>query len=197
MRNIAIVCENIVDAVPEVVKWNSWDGEHLRTVHSAYSKPTALLSSNGRGLFVDKFKIPFIGISLKSMVYTTQWNETMQVSFTLTPFFLAKNSIEVIPLSEKKTKVKVTYEFSGNYIQSLFFPIYKVLIKRWNQQVWLEDLPLKLRRQKALEYGFRDFQGLPTEICERKDLSLSYVTEIPVPKTKGIVEDSHPFYLGK
>jgi hypothetical protein len=197
MKILTVVCENIVDAVPEVVKWNSWDGEHLRTVHSAYEVPQILMVSPESGLFIDRFKIPLLGIRLRSMVYTTQWNETAQVSFTLTPFFLAKNTIEVIPLGEKKTRVKVTYQFSGNFLQSLLFPIFKILIQKWNQQVWLEDLPLKLRRQKALDYGFLDFYGLPAEITERQDRSASYKCEIPVTRIKGIVEDSHLFYISK
>jgi hypothetical protein len=197
MKILTVVCENTVDAVPEVVKWNSWDGEHLRTVHSAYATPQALMSAPGSGLFIDRFKIPVIGIRLRSMVYTAQWNDSTQISFALTPFFLAKNAIEVIPLGEKKTKVKVTYQFSGNFLQSLLFPIYKKLIQKWNKQVWLEDLPLKLRRQKALYYGFFDFQGLPESITDRQDRSTSYKCEIPVTKTRGIIEDTHPFYITK
>ena len=197
MKTLAVVCENIVDAVPEVVKWNSWDGEHLRTVHAAYSEPQSLLSCPGTGLIIDRFRIPFLGIRFKVMVFATQWNDSTQISYALTPFFLSKNAIEVIPVGDKQTKVKVTYEFSGNFFQSLMFPLFGMLIKKWNKQVWLEDLPLKLRRQKALEYGFVDFQGLPTNVSERSDISLSYKCEIPVTKTKGILEDRHPFYMQK
>jgi hypothetical protein len=90
-----------------------------------------------------------------------QWDSNTQVSFSLTPFFIAKNSIKLIPIGEKKTKVQVTYEFSGNFFQKLFFPLFLYLIKKWNHIVWIEDLTLKIRRQKALEYGFIDFNGLP------------------------------------
>lgn len=197
MKILTVVCENTVDAVPEVVKWNSWDGEHLRSVHSAYAEPQLLSSNQNTCLFIDKFKIPLIGLRLKSLVYTTQWNDTTQISFSLTPFFLAKNMIEVISIGDSKTKVKVTYQFSGNFFQALFFPIFKRMIKKWNKQVWLEDLPLKLRRQKALKYGFIDFQGLPEAITDRQDRSTSYKCEIPVTKTKGIIEDDHPFYIAK
>jgi hypothetical protein len=197
MKILSVVCENIVDAVPEVVKWNSWDAEHLKTVHSAYDAPQILVSSPGLGLFIDRFKIPILGFRLKSMVFGWQMNESTQISFCLTPFFLAKNSIELIPMGGKKTKVKVTYQFCGNIFQSLLFPIYKIMIQRWNKKVWLEDLPLKLRRQKALEYGFIDFQGLPIEITERHNKSFTYKCDATVVKTKGIAESSHPFYVSK
>jgi hypothetical protein len=197
MKILTVVCENVVDVVPEVVKWNSWDGEHLRTVHSAYEQPQMLMSRLGEGLFVDRFKIPALGIRLKSMVYTTQWDDRTQISFTITPFFIAKNAIELIQLDKKRTKVKVTYQFSGGFFQGLLFPIFKIMIQKWNKQVWLEDLPLKLRRQKALDYGFLDFHGLPFEISNRLDRSIDYKCEIPVAKTKGIIEDTHPFYIAK
>lgn len=194
---LTVVCENIVDAVPEVVKWNSWDGEHLRTVHGAYDDPIALITRPNDGLFVDKFKIPFIGVRIKTMVFTTQWDESRQVSYSLTPFFLAKNTIEVIPLSIRRTKVRVTYEFDGGFVCSLFFPIIRIMINKWNRQVWAEDLPLKLRRQKALEYGFVDFKGIPDNCESRMDKSLAYRCKIPVQKIKDIQEDRHPFHLKK
>lgn len=195
MKYMSVVCSNIVDAVPEVVKWNSWDGEHLRTVHNAYADPILLMTRQQDGLFIDRFKIPFLGFRLKTMVFTTQWDESNQVSFVLTPFFLAKNTINVSKVEDKKTLVRVTYEFSGNFVQSLLFPIFRKMIQKWNKVVWEEDLPLKLRRQKALEYGFIDFQGLPSESSLRFDKSMSYKCEIPVTRTKGIREERHPFFL--
>ena len=42
------------------------------------------------------------------------------------------------------------------------------LIRRWNEKVWQEDLPLKLRRQKVMRNGFVDFSGLPEKIIDRK-----------------------------
>lgn len=195
MNTLSVICENIVEAVPEVVKWNSWDGEHLRTVHGAYDIPQNLVTRNRESLFVDRFKIPFIGCRIKTMVFTTQWDENRQVSFSLTPFFLAKNTIEVIPLEDKLTLVRVTYEFQGNKFQSLLFPIIRKMIQRWNSQVWSEDLPLKLRRQKALEYGFIDFKGIPKKLSDRKDISLEYKAIIPGVRVRGIIEDRHPFAL--
>ncbi len=195
MKQLKVVCENIVDAVPEVVKWNSWDGEHLTAVHGAYSNPKNLYSRKGMGLFLDSFKLPFLNVRLKTIVFTAQDTEDCQVTYTLTPFFLAKNSINVIALGPKRTLVRVTYEFEANAFWSLFFPLIKRMISKWNKQVWAEDLPLKLRRQKALEYGFVDFLGLPNDITQREDRSLLYRCEIPVTKTKGVVEDSHAFYI--
>lgn len=195
MRLLKVVCENIVDCIPEVVKWNSWDSEHLISIHAAYSNPRLMYMRPGFGLFIDSINIPIFNFKIKTMVFTAQDTEDCQVSYCLTPFFLSKNSINVIPLEEKKTLVKVTYEFEANLLVSLAFPLIKKMIIKWNKQVWMEDLPLKLRRQKALEYGFVDFSGIPDKIENRKDKSLTYKTRIPVPKPKGLIEDSHPFFI--
>ncbi len=187
----------MVNVVPEVIKWNQWDFEHLKSVHSGYSNPQILVSNKETIVFIDSFKIPFIGIRIKSLVYSTQWTDTVQVSFSKNFLFLAKNTIEIIQISEKLSKVKSTYEFSGNSFQSILFPIYKILIKTWNKNIWNEDLPLKLRRQKALEYGFVDFQGLPINSAERKDISTNYKCHLPVPRIKNIKEVSHEYYINK
>lgn len=198
MYTSRVTCENIVDCVPDVVKWNSWDIEHLKVIHKSYSNPLYLLVSPGQMLFVDSFNIPVLNFKIKSMVFSMQWDSNTQVSFSLTPFFIAKNTIKLIPIEEKKTKVQVTYEFSGNFFQKLFFPLFLYLIKKWNHTVWIEDLILKIRRQKALEYGFIDFNGLPEKLIDRHDLSTSYIqSEIPVKINIEIEEFKHVFFEKK
>lgn len=194
MRYLKVVCNNIVNASAEVVKWNSWDGEHLKSVHNAYSNPKSLYSIPGSSLFTDSFKIPFLPLRLRSFVFTAQHDDYNQVSYASNILFLAKNNIKLIPLSNCKTKVEVTYEFEANFFISLFFPIIKKMIIKWNKVVWLEDLPLKLRRQKALEYGFKDWIGLPKHIADRKDISKTYKCEIPVQRPTKLEQDNHPFY---
>ena len=132
MKNLIVTCENIVNTTSEVIKWNQWDFEHLKSVHSSYSNPQILVSNKETIVFIDSFKIPLIGVRLKSLVYSTQWTDTIQISYTQTILFLAKNTIELNQLEEKKTKVKVTYELTGNIFQSLLFPIYKIIFQKIN-----------------------------------------------------------------
>ncbi len=195
MKILKVVCENFVAATPEVVKWNSWDSEHLNSVHGAYDAPKYLLTREGEVLFVDRVKVPFFRIRLKCLVFAIQWDSENQITYTLTPFFLAKNTINVQQINDGTTRVRVIYEFSGNWIQALLFPIFKILIQRWNQTVWEEDLPLKLRRQKALSYGFIDFRGIPDKMEMRKDRTGIYKASIPVPTTRNVEEFSHPFFI--
>lgn len=197
MKYLKVFCENKVKASPEVIKWNSWDGEHLVSVHSAYSNPKTLYSAPKNSLFIDSFKIPLTPFRLRSLVYTTQNTENEQISYAKNFLFLAKNSIKVIPVSSSVTKVCVTYEFEANFIVALLFPLIKRKIKQWNKIVWDEDLPLKLRRQKALEYGFIDWVGLPNKFSDRTDKTKQYKTEIPVNRPKNLIQDNHPFCIIK
>ena len=70
-------------------------------------------------------------------------------------------------------------------------PILKFLVPKWNEKVWLEDLPIKLRRQKVIDMNFKDFIGLPEDINERvfkgnRDLKL------PIPRLLNSSRDKHP-----
>jgi hypothetical protein len=196
MKYLKVICKNSVNANPEVIKWNSWDGEHLASVHSAYSNPKTLYSAPNNLLFFDVIKIPYLPFKISSMVYTVQNSEFEQVSYTKNLFFLAKNSIKIYQ-KDKKSVVEVTYEFEANLLVSLLFPLIKKQIKKWNKTVWKEDLPLKMRRQKALEYGFIDWVGIPNKKSDRVDKSIDYKTEIPVYRPKGLEQDSHPFCIIK
>src|SRR5690606_20599371 len=62
----------------------------------------------------------------------------------------------------------MNYKFVFRGWRKLLAPLLRRLIARWNAQVWEEDLPLKLRRQKMLRHGFRDFVGLPERIGDRR-----------------------------
>ena len=65
------------------------------------------------------------------------------------------------------------------------------MIPKWNKKVWLEDLPVKLRRQKVLEMGHKDFIGLPEEISHRKNHEIKK-TKLPLARPRNSSRDQHP-----
>ena len=67
----------------------------------------------------------------------------------------------------------------------------KKLIPIWNEKVWLEDLPVKLRRQKVLDMNFKDFTGLPNNIEER-EIKSNYKLKLPISRPKNSSRDRHP-----
>jgi hypothetical protein len=58
------------------------------------------------------------------------------------------------------------------------------LVPIWNDRIWKEDLPLKLRRHRALRSGFKDFNGLPDEISQRRAEGPLKIP-LKVPRLKG------------
>ena len=71
-------------------------------------------------------------------------------------------------ISKDKCLVTLNYKFKLSGIQVLLYPILKILLPIWNERAWKEDLPLKERRQKVKRMNFKDFEGLPKNIEDRK-----------------------------
>ena len=71
-------------------------------------------------------------------------------------------------ISKDKCLVTLNYKFKLSGIQVLLYPILKILLPIWSERAWKEDLPLKERRQKVKRMNFKDFEGLPKNIEDRK-----------------------------
>ena len=94
-------------------------------------------------------------------------------------------------IAKDKCLVEVNYKFKFTGLQILLYPLIKFLIPKWNRRTWLEDLPLKERRQKVLKLNFKDFRGLPDDVDERVyDGEVKF--NIPVPRPKSSTRDLHP-----
>ena len=75
-------------------------------------------------------------------------------------------------------------------------PFLKIMIPKWNEKVWLEDLPIKIRRQKVLNMNFKDFKGLPEKINEREKIKdENYSFKLPIPRPINSSRDRHPLAL--
>lgn len=69
----------------------------------------------------------------------------------------------------------------------------KIMIPKWNEKVWLEDFPIKIRRQKVLDMNFKEFKGLLKKINEReknKDENITF--KLPLPRPINSSRDRHP-----
>ena len=66
---------------------------------------------------------------------------------------VSRTTIKIIEIESNKTKLIMNYKFVLDGIQIILYPILKFLIPKWNEKVWVEDIPLKLRRQKVLSYN--------------------------------------------
>lgn len=144
----------------DVCLWNTWDHEHLFYVHKQFEYAKMLYEDHHVAFIRTVVKIPFTPIRLNCLhTMTSLKNGDVMVIDTLPFGILSKLEMQYIPLAPKKTLLKNIYSLD---IPSIFFPIKAFIpkiIQKWNDTNWEEDMPLKIRRQQALDIGFRDFYG--------------------------------------
>lgn len=150
----------IVNVSKYVALWNTWDHEHLPYVHNQFGKSTIIHEDSNSVFIKTKMKIPFLPFFINSLhTLTNLDNNDVLVIDTLPLGIIVKLKMQYIALKPKKTKLINYYEMDLPFI---FYPFKNFIIKmitKWNRVNWMEDLPLKMRRQLALDYGFKDFFG--------------------------------------
>jgi hypothetical protein len=190
---IKIQTSNFVPVPKEVVKWNSWDGEHLANVHSGYENPLVLLEGTGWCVAYDYLRLPGLPfIKARVFVIAAQVSKDKQVTYS-NPFGVLNKTVIELVSENGGTRVNTTYLFDVPLLFRPLIPLLRRLVKKWAVRIWSEDYPVKLRRAKALAYGFRDFHGIPNAIADRENRLNTYVTEIPVTRLPDGPENQHPF----
>jgi len=149
-----------VDVSREVCLWNTWDHEHLYFVHKQFQFAKMLYEDSHVAFIRTRVKIPFFPIyfnCLHSM--TSLKNGDVLVIDTLPFGVISKLEMRYTEISSRKTKLHNLYSLDlPLFLYPLRFFIPKI-IQKWNDINWSEDLPLKIRRQQAIDLGFRDFHG--------------------------------------
>ncbi len=181
-----------INCSKEVAFWNYWDHEHLDVVHDGYSKSDIMYDRREYMFRVDEIKLPLLGF-LKPLtpIFTVQHDENTMITYAIQFGVLSKTIIKIKSLSEKKCEISMNYKFYLNSWRKFLRPVLKILVPRWNEKVWLEDLPIKLRRQKVVDMNFKDFIGLPTNI-EDRNFTGKKSFKPPIPRLKNSTRDQHP-----
>ena len=63
------------------------------------------------------------------------------------------------------------------------------------KRFFIEDLPIKIRRQKITDLNFRDFRGMPSDISDR--VNGKYIFKLPIPRIVSSARDEHPLSFKK
>tara|TARA_B110000438_G_scaffold278372_1_gene301866 strand:+ start:221 stop:811 length:591 start_codon:yes stop_codon:yes gene_type:complete len=190
---LEVEVEKTINCSKSIAFWNYWDHEHLDIVHAGYSKSDIMYDSNNFLFRIDRIRIPiFSFMSIKTPVFMVQHDENTLFTYAIQYGFESKTTITIEEIDKNNCKINMNYKFHVEGWRIIFKPILKSLIKKWNERVWIEDLPIKLRRQKMLEMNFMDFHGLPINSSERyngiiKDLKL------PIVRPKNSSRDQHIF----
>lgn len=164
---LSVQCTNTVNCSTETIIWNSLDGEHLTFVHSGYKSARVMFEDGRNSLAIVKTRLPlFRFIALPTVLYVCVVNARLQISYASQLGVLSRTKIELLETESDHTIVQTTYEFQLPVPLSWFRSILARMIKKWNERVWSEDLPVKLRREWALKNGFHDFRGFEYGVRE-------------------------------
>lgn len=162
---------NAVKSAPvsaAVGMWNYLDAEHATYVHPGYSLFQVAHQESGWFIILQVIRPPIF-----SFLKNAAWmafrlkSKTSFENYTVQHGIPVLTSIEVIEISKDVCEFHMNYKFYLFGWRIIMEPILKFLVPRWIENIWQEDLELKLRRQKMLRKGFKDFVGLPKAIEDR------------------------------
>ena len=145
---------------------------------------------------VDKIKLPiFSFLKITTPIFTVQQNENTLITYAIQLAVISKTTITIKELTKSSCEITMNYKFYLDGWRKILKPFLKIMIPKWNQRVWLEDYPVKIRRQKILDMNFQDFKGLPNDINSRKLNNKQYKFKLPIPRPKNSTRDRHPLSI--
>jgi len=184
----------------DVLLWNYWDGEHLEPIHGGYASAKLLYMGANFSLFTFRAKPPFLPFSIPTISLTVQHKQYLQFTYALQLFLLSKTEIRIKPETEYSCLVRVTY----SWIIPAYIPFIRSFLRRavskWFANVYQEDLPLRVRRQRVINAGFSDYEGMPVhnhgqiDASSSKRHNLSYHFKQPLKPAPGSPLLDHPFF---
>lgn len=172
-----------------VAFWNYWDHEHLEVIHSGYSNVEIIHENNNSMFSVRDVTVPILGFKVATPVFMLQSDKSTLITYAIQFGILSKTTVKIKDIEKDNCEINMNYKFYLNGWQKFLKPLLKILIPKWNEKVWNEDLPVKLRRQKVLRYNFKDFFGLPDKLEDRNfegEIELS----LPIPRPKNSVRQA-------
>lgn len=165
------ICKSEMDCPKEVVMWNYYDHEHLIGTHyKLYENARVLAERDDWALVYRKPKVPILpfynaGIALQYMkeknIMRTIHKDSIGLMLDMEVLF------EDLPVDRCLITVTYTTEVPA-FLMFILEPIFKTIFQNWFEAAWEEDKPMRLRRWKMHQLGFKDFHGI--DYINKKDL---------------------------
>jgi len=197
MKILDVTFKRKVNCSANVCKWNHWDHDHINYIHKGIYKEAEIFYEDDRVvLFFHKMRIPMIPfLTVNTLDMTALKDKNTVVTYGFQFGIPSLSTAKYKDIAKDKCLVEVNYKFKFTGLQILLYPLIKFLIPKWNKRTWLEDLPIKLRRQKLQRMNFKDFKGLPRKIKDRK-FSGPINFNLPIRRLKKSNNKliQHPFY---
>ena len=158
---LTLKCEGEMDCPKEVVMWNYYDHEHLIGTHYKYYKKARILAERDSwALVYRKMKMPLLPFNCSGIALQLMENNVMKTFHKDSVGFLLEMEVQFRDLPSDRSHMTVIYRINVHPIFKLFQPIFQKLFKSWFHATWVEDAPMRLRRWKVHNLGFKDFSGI-------------------------------------
>jgi hypothetical protein len=177
---INFTIKRVVNVSKVVCLWNTWDHEHLYYVHRQFGNAKMMYEDSKVAFIRTTVKLPFLPIYVNCLhTMTSIKNDNVLVIDALPFGVISKLEMIYNEIDPRTTELVNNYSLD---VPVIFYPFKDLIcrvITRWNDVNWEEDLPLKMRRQLAIDSNFVDFYGKSDKAVEaNKQLKL------PIPRTK-------------
>ena len=185
-----------INCSKDVAFWNYWDHEHLDVIHQGFADPHILYEDKNFMFRIDAAKIPFIPfVKITTPMFMVQHNDNVLHTYAVQLGIVSRNKITINDIGEQKCEIIMNYKFFLKNWQIPFKNLLKKLFTKWNENIWNEDYPVKIRRQKILNMNFKDFVGLPKKKEDRIFNGKNYKLTLPVKRPKNSSMDQHPLSI--
>ncbi len=159
--SLILRCAAEMDCPKEVVMWNYYDHEHLVGTHyKYYSHARVLAERDDWALVYRKMKMPLLPFYNSGIALQYIDGDTMKTFHKDSIGFLLEMQAKFEDLPGDRSRVSVTYKINAYPFLKIFEPFFQKLFEKWFHGTWVEDAPMRLRRWKVHQLGFRDFYGI-------------------------------------
>lgn len=159
-----------ISASRSAIMWNYWDHEHLIVVHNNYVDAKIIYENNYSAAYILSFKLPVLSFIKSNSLNVMIMEDKNTIKHFNSGLFQipVHTTVKVDEIRTDHSTIEIKYEIFLQGWRKLLSFFISGMVKKWNDSVWMEDLPLKLRRTKVQRIGFKDFIGLPKNIKDRK-----------------------------
>lgn len=184
--------EKVEDCSLATATWNYWDLEHSPFIHSGFEKSQVLYDCPEATVLWVEIRLPFLRF-LKSggMHVLVRASEHEFIAFSKFFGAASRTTYTLSPAENGRTRYRIEYLIDLNGWRRLLRPLLPGLLRRWNDRVWDEDVPLRRRREMVMRWGFKDFSGLPERLEDRRRDRTPPV-KIPLARAGGSPTNAHP-----
>lgn len=161
LHTMTLTFEKEQDCPKEVVMWNYYDHEHLLGTHyKLYRGARVLAERDDWALVYRRSKVPIVPFYNQGIGFQFMEGNVMKTFHLDSVGFLLEMEVHFFDLPDNRSKMKVIYNIRvPKWMAFLDIP-FKMVFTSWFKGAWAEDVPMRNRRWKVHQLGFKDFHGI-------------------------------------